>query len=82
MADALTAPFARPGARDAIAGGLVHIEQRVKSIELDRSPSTARHTLSTRVFARSKASPGFSTTAITFGEFETDGAVCEDAATG
>ena len=30
---------------------------------IDRSPSTARQTLSTRVFARSKANPGFSATA-------------------
>ncbi|MCU0768418.1 MAG: abortive infection family protein [Burkholderiaceae bacterium] len=34
MVDALTAPFVMHGARDAIAGGLVHIEQQVKSIEL------------------------------------------------
>jgi hypothetical protein len=34
MADALTAPFVMHGARDAIAGGLVHLEQQVKGIEL------------------------------------------------
>jgi len=34
MADPPTAPFVMHGARDAIAGGLVHIEQQVKSIEL------------------------------------------------
>ena len=33
MAEALIAPFAMHGARDAIASGLVHIEQQVKSIE-------------------------------------------------
>ena len=33
MAEALTAPFAMHGARDAIAGGLTHVEQQVKSIE-------------------------------------------------
>jgi hypothetical protein len=33
MADALTAPFAMHGARDAIAGGLGHIEEQVKGIE-------------------------------------------------
>jgi len=34
MADALAGPFVMHGARDAIAGGLVHIEQQVKSIEM------------------------------------------------
>lgn len=34
MAETLTAPFVMHGARDAIAGGLGHIEQQVKSIEL------------------------------------------------
>jgi hypothetical protein len=34
MADALISPFVMHGARDAIAGGLVHIEQQVKGIEL------------------------------------------------
>jgi hypothetical protein len=34
MADALASPFVMHGARDAIAGGLVHIEQQVKSSEL------------------------------------------------
>jgi hypothetical protein len=34
MAEALTAAFVMHGARDAIAGGLVHIEQQVRSIEL------------------------------------------------
>jgi hypothetical protein len=33
MADALTAPFVMHGARDAIAGGLAHVEQQVQSIE-------------------------------------------------
>ena len=33
MAEALTAPFVMHGARDAIAGGLAHVEQQVKSIE-------------------------------------------------
>ena len=33
MADALTLPFAMHGARDAIAGGLGHIEEQVKGIE-------------------------------------------------
>jgi hypothetical protein len=33
MADALTAPFTMHGARDAIAGGLVHIQEQVKGIE-------------------------------------------------
>lgn len=33
MAEALTAPFVMHGARDAIAGGLGHIEQQVRSIE-------------------------------------------------
>jgi Abortive infection C-terminus len=34
MAESLAAPFVMHGARDAIAGGLVHIEQQVTSIEL------------------------------------------------
>lgn len=34
MAEALTTPFVMHGARDAIAGGLTHVEQQVKSIEL------------------------------------------------
>jgi hypothetical protein len=34
MAEPVTSPFIMHGARDAIAGGLVHIEQQVKSIEL------------------------------------------------
>ena len=33
MAEALVAPFVMHGARDAIAGGLTHVEQQVKSIE-------------------------------------------------
>ena len=33
MADALTAPFVMHGDRDAVAGGLTHVEQQVKSIE-------------------------------------------------
>ena len=33
MADALTTPFVMHGAREAIAGGLTHVEQQVKSIE-------------------------------------------------
>jgi len=33
MAEALTAPFVMHGARDAIACGLVHIEEQVKAIE-------------------------------------------------
>jgi hypothetical protein len=33
MAEDLTAPFVMHGARDAIAGGLTHVEQQVKSIE-------------------------------------------------
>lgn len=33
MVEALTAPFVMHGARDAIAGGLTHVEQQVKSIE-------------------------------------------------
>jgi hypothetical protein len=33
MAEALTAPFVMHGARDAIAAGLTHIEQQVRSIE-------------------------------------------------
>lgn len=33
MADALTAPFVMHGARSAIAGGLLHIEEQVKGIE-------------------------------------------------
>jgi len=33
MAEALTTPFAMHGAREAIAGGLVHIEEQVKGIE-------------------------------------------------
>jgi hypothetical protein len=33
MAESLTAPFVMHGARDAIAGGLAHVEQQVKSIE-------------------------------------------------
>src|SRR5438128_2545414 len=33
MAEALTAPFVMHGARDAIAGGLAHIEEQVKGIE-------------------------------------------------
>jgi hypothetical protein len=33
MAETLTAPFVMHGARDAIAGGLAHVEQQVKSIE-------------------------------------------------
>lgn len=34
MAETLTVPFVMHGARDAIAGGLAHVEQQVKSIEL------------------------------------------------
>jgi len=34
MADPSTAPFVMHGAREAIAGGLAHIEQHVKGIEL------------------------------------------------
>src|SRR5262245_39235778 len=34
MADALNGPFAMHGARDAITGGLGHIEEQVKGIEL------------------------------------------------
>jgi hypothetical protein len=34
MADAATSQFVMHGARDAIAGGLVHIEEQVKGIEL------------------------------------------------
>ena len=34
MADPMTASFAMRGARDAIAGGLTHIEKQVESIEL------------------------------------------------
>jgi hypothetical protein len=33
MADALATPFVMHGARDAIASGLTHVEQQVKSIE-------------------------------------------------
>src|SRR5947208_12298303 len=33
MTEALTAPFVMHGARDAIAGGLTHVQQQVKSIE-------------------------------------------------
>jgi hypothetical protein len=33
MSESLTAPFVMHGARDAIAGGLTHVEQQVKSIE-------------------------------------------------
>jgi hypothetical protein len=33
MPDALTAPFVMHGARDAIAGGLVHIQEQVTGIE-------------------------------------------------
>jgi hypothetical protein len=33
MAEVLTAPFVMHGARDAITGGLTHVEQQVKSIE-------------------------------------------------
>lgn len=33
MGESLTAPFVMHGARDAIAGGLTHVEQQVKSIE-------------------------------------------------
>src|SRR2546423_14236331 len=33
MADGLTAPFVMHGARDAMAGGLTHVEQQVRSIE-------------------------------------------------
>lgn len=33
MAEALAAPFAMHGARDAVAGGLTHVDQQVKSIE-------------------------------------------------
>jgi len=33
MVDALTAPFVMHGTRDAIAGGLTHVEQQVMSIE-------------------------------------------------
>jgi hypothetical protein len=33
MAEALAAPFVMHGARDAIAGGLTHVQQQVKSIE-------------------------------------------------
>ena len=33
MAEALNGPFAMHGARDAIAGGLGHIEEQVKGIE-------------------------------------------------
>lgn len=33
MPDGLTSPFVMHGARDAIAGGLTHVEQQVKSIE-------------------------------------------------
>lgn len=33
MAEALNAPFVMRGARDAIAGGLVHLEEQVKGIE-------------------------------------------------
>ena len=33
MAEALTAPFVMYGARDAIAAGLTHVEQQVRSIE-------------------------------------------------
>ncbi|MBL0349515.1 MAG: abortive infection family protein [Elusimicrobia bacterium] len=33
MPEAITSPFVMHGARDAIAGGLAHIEQQVKSIE-------------------------------------------------
>lgn len=32
MAAALTAPFVMHGARDAITGGLTHVEQQVNSI--------------------------------------------------
>jgi hypothetical protein len=34
MPEAISAPFVMHGARDAMAGGLVHIEQQVKTIEL------------------------------------------------
>jgi Abortive infection C-terminus len=34
MAEAMTSAFVMHGARDAIAGGLTHVEQQVKSIEL------------------------------------------------
>jgi hypothetical protein len=33
MAELLTMPFVMHGARDAVAGGLTHVEQQVKSIE-------------------------------------------------
>ena len=33
MAEVLIAPFVMHGARDAIAGGLVHVEEQVKAIE-------------------------------------------------
>lgn len=34
MAEVMPSPFVMHGARDAIAGGLAHVEQQVKSIEL------------------------------------------------
>jgi hypothetical protein len=43
MAESLTPPFVMHGARDAIAGGLTHVEQQVKSIEqaVVQNPSLA-----------------------------------------
>jgi len=44
MPEALTAPFVMHGARDAMAGGLMHIAQQVKGIELAvvENPGLAR----------------------------------------
>ncbi len=43
MAEALTPPFVMHGSRDAIAGGLTHVEQQVKTIEqaVSENPSLA-----------------------------------------
>jgi hypothetical protein len=43
MAEAVKSPFVMHGARDAVAGGLTHVEQQVKSIEeaVAKNPSLA-----------------------------------------
>lgn len=57
MAEALTAPFAMHGARDAIASGLVHIEQQVKSIEQAVGRTPGSHSISPRRWSRAYAAP-------------------------
>lgn len=68
MAEALTAPFVMHGARDAIAGGLTHVEQQVKSIEqaVTENPSLAFDLAKTLVESTCRAVLG--ERSIAFGE--------------